>query len=356
MPHRLRSKLVLHIGMHKTGSTSIQHALGERRSSSHHYMRLGQANHSVPLIRLYHPNPFQHFSVVRTGMDQEAMEEHKSALQTRIFKQLKNRPEDIFVISAEWLSSAPTSALEDIRGQFAPYFKSIEVYGYVRPPASYLTSMFQQEIKTGKAEFSVSWPNYRKRLEHFDVVFGRDNVHLKPFDTKTFLDGNVVSDFSAWSRLEIPTSHDRPKRNLSLSAAAVSLLFLYRTQDGPRIGSPELQQQDDKFQTALRSLISPPFALNPQFVTDAIEENEADLDWIDDRLGTRLPRAHSEIPKGSFLFDGAESILRAAVHFCPLLNGTPAESLTHDPELNIEKALQIIETFVQNLPADSATI
>ena len=50
--------------------------------------------------------------------------------------------------------------------------------GFVRSPASFMESVFQQRLKSGNATFNprALYPGYRARLEKFDLALGRERV------------------------------------------------------------------------------------------------------------------------------------------------------------------------------------
>ena len=191
-----RDRLILHAGMHKTGSTSIQGALGQRNFPGAHYFRLGNDNHSLGCITLFQDQPEDHFAFQRRGMTAEDLVQQKQQLQQKLTRQLRKRPEQTCILSAEWMSVALKDALIRMRDQFAPHFRRIEVFGYVRPPGEFLASMLQQGIKTGGGTFNLGWPKYRQRFEKLDDVFGRENVHLRVYTSGALKNADVVEDFA----------------------------------------------------------------------------------------------------------------------------------------------------------------
>ncbi|WP_139792816.1 hypothetical protein [Pseudophaeobacter leonis] len=226
----IRQRLVIHAGMHKTGSTSLQHALGMRDIPDVHYVRLGKDNHSTALIELYLQNPRQHFAIHRLGLTDSELQDRKKKLEQRLIRQLNNRPEETFVISGEWLSHAPKPALDALRDAMGPHFTQTDIFCYVRAPGSLLPSIMQQRIKTGGANFELHWPGYRSQMEQLDRAFGRENVHFRLYDAKAFRDGDIVSDFADWTGIPLRAQPQQTRRNTSLSAAALALIGCYRRQ------------------------------------------------------------------------------------------------------------------------------
>ncbi len=51
---------IIHIGIHKTGSTSIQESLQGFYNDIFYYANLGPSNHSEPIYCLFSENPKRH--------------------------------------------------------------------------------------------------------------------------------------------------------------------------------------------------------------------------------------------------------------------------------------------------------
>ena len=53
-------EVIIHIGLHKTGSTSIQKALYGYQDVSTRYACFKEANHSIPMFTIFSKNPKSH--------------------------------------------------------------------------------------------------------------------------------------------------------------------------------------------------------------------------------------------------------------------------------------------------------
>lgn len=74
--------ITLHIGMHKTGSSSIQLALAGFDDGNTTCPDLGYENHSIPFYTAYSENHQKYHIWKRAGLDTAAIEEIKAQCLT----------------------------------------------------------------------------------------------------------------------------------------------------------------------------------------------------------------------------------------------------------------------------------
>jgi len=60
-------EVILHIGQHKTGSTSIQFNLQDFDDGKSRYAQLGHPNHSVPLFTFYSHQRYRYYINYNVG-------------------------------------------------------------------------------------------------------------------------------------------------------------------------------------------------------------------------------------------------------------------------------------------------
>ena len=279
-------KLIIHAGMHKTGSTAIQHWLNKKKQPAAHYFEWRNPNHSILFVLLFQENPHTYFSIASDGYTLEQALKEREIEKEKIRKQVEESDKELFIFSAERISSAPDDAVEAMHAFFSELFDDIQVYAYVRKPSGFMTSMFQQHLKTGKIKlhFGKLWPDYRRRFERLVRIFGDENVHLRSFDKLAETKTEVVSDFADWIGLQ-----GAPKReilrNKSMTATGMSLLYFYRKKIEPEVPPENKKDYNERVLDAVQKLpgekfqivLDPGKRLRKKFVLD--------LDWISGRLG-----------------------------------------------------------------------
>ncbi len=284
-------KLIIHAGMHKTGSSSIQQTLARLPMPGRLYFDWELPNHSTLFALLFH-EPVEEYRLFKSNGDtRQALLAKRAEWQDKIKADLAGSGAEIAIFSAEEISGRYHDAVERMRDFFEPLVDEIEVLAYVRPPVSSMQSAFQQAVKGNgmkRLRMEALWPHYRRRLDMLDTVFGSERVRLKKFDRKSLDAGNVVIDFGHEIGVEIP--EDRIiQSNESLSLEALALLFAQRRLgEGLVTGFSGALRANNRFINALRGIGSGKLAFAPELVDPVLQAHAEDLAWAEARLGQPL--------------------------------------------------------------------
>ena len=307
-----RPRIILHAGMHKTGSTAIQEMFGTHGVAGVAVPGVAvsggpRANLSDivlllfaegPLLDKIHAARWPHLSR-RALLRARARSRDQLAAQLEAWLADGTAPR--FLISAEDISApdfdrAAVARMAAFFGQFGGQFGAeTHVHAYVRAPASFMQSAFQQRVKQEKPgavdlDAANLWPRYRARFEPLDDVFGPDRVHLRAFDPDAFTGGDVVADFAGWLGVD-PVTRPPARANDGLSCEAVCVVFCRLAgllpEDYP---APDLAARFRATPArALAGFGTRRFAFSQPFLDPARAAQRADLDWIEARLGRGLP-------------------------------------------------------------------
>jgi hypothetical protein len=282
-------KLIVHAGMHKTGSTAIQHWLRKSRLPGSHYFTWRNANHSDLFVLLFEDNPQKYPDFARAGYTREQALRERAKEKDRICREIETAGADVFVFSAERVSAAPDAAVEAMQSFFSEFFPDIQLYAYVRRPSGFMTSMFQQHLKTGwiKLSFRELWPNYRRRLKRFYRIFGRRNVHLRSYDQQVGQGNEIVGDFAAWTGLAATAPRDIV-RNWSMSATGTALLYFYRKHIEPELPQAKRATCNKHLLYVAQSVAGEAFHIDLSCAEPQRGKVAADLKWISERVGVDL--------------------------------------------------------------------
>ena len=198
--------LYIHIGCHKTGSTSIQKSLMNNKDIL--------IKHNLHLFTDL-PNGEQSKTGNLGGwIDCKKLNTLGGTLAcpAKLSERLKKTKKDT-IISAEgfsWIFSK--SELEKLRNILSPIFNKVIVIAYIRRQDKHLTSHYQQASKPkihAATKFYGSSPtalpeeharhknylDYFKRLSLWGDIFGDNNLIIRPFEKDRLLKGDVVTDF-----------------------------------------------------------------------------------------------------------------------------------------------------------------
>ena len=254
--HR-RQRLLIHIGVHRTGSTSIQQWLHRNRNA------LLEQGFLYPFAGVNHNDLAR---LVTT--DSAAFQRRLHELVDRATRSEAHT----VILSAEDFSWLPRP------GDLARLGKvfDVRVLCYVRRQDEWLESWYNQHVKwpwnratsalTPEAFFAgrqgYHWIDYARTLERWRAVFGGSAITVRPFDEVQSA-GSVIDDFAELcgidpSRLNVPQVGD----NASVSAPSLMLLRLLRLIDKPPAQRTELVRLvratfDDRDAHAERHVLSP---------------------------------------------------------------------------------------------------
>jgi len=284
------NRCIIHIGMHKTGSTSIQSSLNNFSDNNFSYADLGPANHSLAIYSLFSSTPEKHHLHQRNGRDSSSVSKFISEANNALERAISQASSRTLIISGEDISILPPESLLRFRDYLKRHFHLLNVVGYVRPPAGFINSSFQQRVKAGTVSdinLAAAYRNYRKHFEVFDDIFGRDQVNLWKFDPASFPDHCVVRDFC--ERLGIGLPKEKIIRlNESLSRNAIILLYIYhkfgRKSETRTMTGAEAQNLINK----LKLNDGMRFRFSPDIITPVLDSNIEDIRWMEDRLNANL--------------------------------------------------------------------
>ena len=199
-------KLIIHIGCHKTGTSSIQHTLYKNK---------------VPLFKqgftLFHENPDgseRKSGNALTWVKFKLKREHR--IEGKIRKELPKAlaaAGNNVIISAETLSWVFSA--KDIQGfqkQLSKYFDDIKIIAYIRRQDMQAVSQYQQASKHGAfvaarfynggtralpvyKNYFQKYLNYHRRLGMWADAFGDNNMVIRVFERSQLIDGDSVADF-----------------------------------------------------------------------------------------------------------------------------------------------------------------
>ena len=328
-------RCILHFGMHKTGSTSIQATFFRLNQNDlpWTYLNAGVPNSSEPLLNMFMEHPEAYQFNIKKGLDRDKIESNRKVFFKRFEEQIAASDKD-FLLSAEGiseLSEAELGRLSEWLGRFAG---EVLLVGYVRPPRAYMESGFQQNVKGGQGIFNLQnlYPHYQKRFGKFEVVFGREAVHYWVFDTSSFPGGCVVRDFA--TRLGAKLADKQVVRvNEGLSREALSILYCYRKCGGAYGVGPGVIRENQNVITKLSELKGHKVRFSPDLVREVLLANQLDVKWMEERLGK--PFAEDIEARSEFDIANEDDLLKCSPESLEKLRqwvGVPSSEPANTPQ------------------------
>jgi hypothetical protein len=181
-------RVKLHVGFHKTGTTSFQGTCFRNRELLNsrqvdypifsNYAHNHLANHSIPIYSLFSSEPENYHINKRFGLNaQKVNEGYHSELERALSSSFET-----MILSGEDISILRENELRGFKDFLAARCEQIEVIALIRAPYSFAVSSMQQQIKGGsRAMESFIYRDARQSVRNLRAVFGRDICFL-PFE------------------------------------------------------------------------------------------------------------------------------------------------------------------------------
>lgn len=224
-------QVVLHIGMHKTGSSSIQQSLHRYDDTDAFYATFPEPDHSQPIFTAFSDDYKNYHVWVNSGLSESEIDAKRQYYRSLLSEMLNRTDRRRLIVSAEDISildpAEKSSLIDFIKGHNC----EVSVVCYVREPAGYAASSFQQEVKGGLTDVpELIYPSYIVRLGHFMNILPRDRITVRVFGRSTLVDGDVVSDFCHVVGLD-KERISPVTANIGLSLPAAKLIYLFNRQN-----------------------------------------------------------------------------------------------------------------------------
>lgn len=277
----------LHIGMPKTGTTSIQHALAKARPqlARHGLVYPGTAPDHADLMAEFHRAGPDHFVFRQRGWDAEKATAACAAL-LRDIDDLSRRPSrPDLILSSEFLINMRPRWARKLKRYFRDRGYRVRIVCYVRHPMSQISSEIQQGVKDGlhtlrDRRLNPRWHSARKALTPYIDVFGADAITVRDF--RSCLSNGPARDILqtigyAGPLDTLPDVH----ANRSLTAPALYIIdFLNQAPGGRHVLR--------RIRPGLHKLGGPKYRLSDRTRARIAAPAKEEVDWIEATFGVRL--------------------------------------------------------------------
>lgn len=266
----------LHIGLHKTGSTSIQATLADYDDGDCFYAQLGMANHSQPLYTAFSERRNSYHIWTKLGCSTDAIEQERQRVLTVLTEQLGRHDRRSMIISGEDLGHLNHKEVTALLTCLQARGARVSVVAYGREPLAYAVSACQQLIKGGATRIPQPLgQQIEQKLEPYRSLLGDDAMIVRPFDPGNLIGGCVVQDFC---RIVGLPSSDLPikRRNESLSAPAIQVLFHLNRTSPLQFGDAVLVRTRQRLIRVLQQLFAKAPCLDPALCRSRADSRDAE--------------------------------------------------------------------------------
>lgn len=238
--------LILHIGIEKTGSSSIQTFLFENKKvlekAGYGYIHtVGRVDNREIAVAFMEDSKSDEYTRMHKIEGKEVRDAFCKRIEMQLagkVKSLRNRGIHTCIISSEHLNSRLNN-INEIKGLgtfLRGIFNDVRVVAYIRDQRKILPSHYSTRIKSGETiTFRMAFNEYLKsKLNFYDIsflswdnIFGKEALHLQIFDRKLFFRGDLIQDFLRISGIDLDQNdlnHLKYDANPSLNKYACEIL------------------------------------------------------------------------------------------------------------------------------------
>ena len=279
-------KLVIHIGLRKAGSTTIQQFLNvnaaDLKALGCDYPRVGRRARASHLNIAADVRQLKEFDPFYGGVNE---------LKSYIDKQTTH----LTIVSSEVFESASRESAEHLRDVLQPGFGESTIVLIIRDPTGLLPSSYAESVVSGRKtmEFDAFFDQIidTRRLQYFltakrwALVWGWKSINVRLLDRNHMLNGDLIDDFMAAIGIDISDVRYRALRRVNSANVSPGwkVIEALRALYGAGHGLPS----------------SHPLVLSPRNLSDirtirSCSQDVGDLlGWSEER-GVYLTRAQAE--------------------------------------------------------------
>jgi dTDP-4-dehydrorhamnose reductase len=201
------SKLILHLGLAKTGTSAIQETLHTNRQNlldRHSILYPGKDGSHFHLQSLFSPRPETLREIQILGLSNKAeVAEFVAQYRSDFLAEIEACQPDVIVISSEYFVSMSVVELSAMREFLMTVAERIFAFCYVRDPWEFSVSMLQEMIRSGEVDRDVEFGYMESNVSiiaKFESAFP-GQLTVASYSRKTG-PANVVRDFM--NRFQLP--------------------------------------------------------------------------------------------------------------------------------------------------------
>jgi hypothetical protein len=290
----LMKTIVLHVGMPKTGTTSIQASLAGYRDGVFEYAPLPPAveadrqrayNHSFLINTAFDKDYKRAGMLLRVGVAASDFDRVRAQCREALEACLRACEAEVLILSAETITSFDSESMQELGALLRQYASDIQVYAYVRDPSGYVKAATQEWIKWGYTGDDLHPLSYRNNFGHLEEVFGAECVSYRLYRREALLNGDVIADFGSWIGLKKEPAL-RLEANVTLSTDAVRCIYALNSSPMFSSGNGLLHNAWRELLGVFGRLFPGRFEIPARLV--AREINVWDMGWMEARLGQSL--------------------------------------------------------------------
>ena len=228
--------VIAHIGMPKTGTTSIQSALRANRASLAGrgviYPTFSRGtDHQAELLaavlhRIGKAGPDRYIRALPELRGPQHYDRLAREVSQTLAQGTRDHPDGTMLLSCEmlgWPYLTP-KFIKGFTGLMGEHFDGLRAILYLRAQDAWMLSGYSQHIKNGGTQTPKGWinglkvPNYDKLVARWEKAVGAENLTVRLLDRQRLKDGDLIADFAEALGHDLPVAPSGKEENTTLSA------------------------------------------------------------------------------------------------------------------------------------------
>lgn len=225
-------EVILHIGIHKTGTTSIQAALQGYDDHGVRVASFAEQNHSIPIYTMFSAQRYDYHIWRNQGLTKDDIDKKMLDYFEILQSDLRDERVGRLIISGEGMRNLN----EMEQGELCTYFKSrgfrVKILCVVRNPVDWATSANQQYAVGGAKTLRAVNPEYKKSLSGFMQEVHVDDITVLKYED--LLEKGLIKSISEIFEIKLK---ERQRLNESITREALLLTYEFNNISMPTLGT-----------------------------------------------------------------------------------------------------------------------
>lgn len=285
-------KVILHVGIQKTATSSIQQTLfdnkkllGNNNIFIPYRFNDNKVNHSYGIHHIFCNEPEKFFLFIREGYEAEMLRKIKDKKINLLKQEILSTKCSNILLSAESISLLNQQELINIKSFFEKAFDCVEfqIIIVIRNLISIASSIHQQNIKDGSNINIMDEHNfYKSKIKKFIDVFGYKYITIYKFEDSLKPNNGPVEYFLDNVGVNRSVINEIQYRfvNESISANAMELIEYINLRQ-PYVVNNILNKYRDNYDLiSLYSIRGNKYKLNSKIIKKIYNNNLEDINWL----------------------------------------------------------------------------
>jgi arsenate reductase-like glutaredoxin family protein len=213
-------EVILHIGLPKTGSTSIQSAIAGYSKNKIHTASFGVENHSIPIYTMFSSQRFKYHVWKNQSLTHNQIDKLRLDFLRVLEFELSCTKNETLLISGEDISRLTQQEISNMINYFNQRGIDVQIIAYVRNPINWITSIIQQFFRDGN-DLVLSRGLFKDRLNPYFNLIKKGNIHVFSYEDAIGNHGSIVKHFAELLSLDLV---ENPNDNISFSPIQLALV------------------------------------------------------------------------------------------------------------------------------------